>query len=64
MGAVIRLRLNQAARLLEHTVDDIGAIAREVGFSSPYYFSRQFRRHFGMSPRQYRASAGVVRTDS
>jgi AraC family transcriptional regulator, arabinose operon regulatory protein len=56
MGAVIRLRLNQAARLLEHTVDDVGAIAREVGFGSPYYFSRQFRRHFGMSPRQYRST--------
>ena len=64
MGAVIRLRLNQAARLLEHTVDDIGAIAREVGFGSPYYFSRQFRRHFGMSPRQYRATAGHVRSGS
>jgi AraC family transcriptional regulator of arabinose operon len=63
MGAVIRLRLNQAARLLEHTVDDIGAIAREVGFSSPYYFSRQFRRHYGMSPRQYRARAGDARYD-
>jgi AraC family transcriptional regulator of arabinose operon len=62
MGAVIRLRLDQAARLLEHTVDDIGAIAREVGFGSPYYFSRRFRRHFGMSPRQYRASAGDVRS--
>ena len=35
MGAVIRLRLNQAARLLEHTVDDIGAIAREVGSAPP-----------------------------
>jgi AraC family transcriptional regulator, arabinose operon regulatory protein len=57
MGAVIRLRLNQAARLLEHTVDDVGAIAREVGFGSPYYFSRQFRRHFGMSPREYRTNA-------
>jgi AraC family transcriptional regulator of arabinose operon len=64
MGAVIRLRLNQAARLLEHTVDDIGAITREVGFGSPYYFSRQFRRHFGMSPRQYRATAGHVRSGS
>jgi AraC family transcriptional regulator, arabinose operon regulatory protein len=63
MGAVIRLRLDQAARLLEHTVDDIGAIAREVGFGSPYYFSRRFRRHFGMSPRQYRAGAGNVRSD-
>lgn len=58
MGTVIQLRLNQAARLLEHTVDDIGSIAREVGFDSPYYFSRRFRRHFGMSPRQYRATAG------
>ena len=64
MGALIRLRLNQAARLLEHTVDDVGAIAREVGFGSPYYFSRQFRRHFGMSPRQYRATAGHVRSGS
>jgi AraC family transcriptional regulator, arabinose operon regulatory protein len=64
MGTVIRLRLSQAARLLEHTVDDIGAIAREVGFESPYYFSRQFRRHFGMSPRQYRATAGGGQPDS
>jgi len=63
VGAVIRLRLDHAARLLEHTVDDIGAIAREVGFGSPYYFSRQFRRHFGMSPRQYRTKAGNVRSD-
>ena len=63
-GGVIQLRLNQAARLLEHTVDDIGAIAREVGFGSPYYFSRQFRRHFGMSPRRYRAKPGDVCTDS
>ena len=64
MGTVIRLRLNQAARLLEHTAYDVGSIAREVGFGSPYYFSRQFRRHFGMSPRQYRATAGHVRSGS
>lgn len=64
MGTVIRLRLSQAARLLEHTVDDVGAIAREVGFDSPYYFSRQFRRHFGMSPRQYRATSGDPRAGS
>lgn len=64
MGTVIRLRLSQAARLLEHTVDNIGAIAREVGFDSPYYFSRQFRRHFGTSPREYRAKAGGGQLDS
>jgi AraC family transcriptional regulator, arabinose operon regulatory protein len=64
MGTVIRLRLSRAARLLEHTVDDIGTIAREVGFDSPYYFSRQFRRHFGVSPREYRAKAGDGRSGS
>lgn len=64
MGTVIQLRLSQAARLLEHTVDDIGSIAREVGFDSPYYFSRRFRRHFGMSPRQYRAKSGDTRAGS
>lgn len=53
-NTVLRLRLRQAARLLAHTVDDVGAIAGEVGFGSPYYFSRRFRRHFGMSPREYR----------
>lgn len=68
MGTVIRLRLRRAARLLEHTVDNVGAIAREVGFSSPYYFSRQFRRHFGVSPREYRSTAtgdsGSVQTSA
>ncbi|MGH3147254.1 MAG: helix-turn-helix domain-containing protein, partial [Rubrobacter sp.] len=58
MAAVARLRLLQAARLLEHTVDSVGAISREVGFSSPYYFSRRFRRHFGVSPREFRNAAG------
>lgn len=52
----IALRLNQAARLLEHTVSSIGDIAAEVGFRSAYYFSRQFRRRFGKSPREYRAT--------
>jgi AraC family transcriptional regulator of arabinose operon len=55
-STVLNMRLRQAARLLEHTVESIGYIAGEVGFSSPYYFSRRFSRHFGMSPREYRAS--------
>ena len=53
---VLTLRLRQAARLLEYTSRRVGTIAEEVGFSSAFYFSRQFHRHFGLSPRAYRAA--------
>ncbi|MBO0797013.1 MAG: helix-turn-helix domain-containing protein [Ktedonobacteraceae bacterium] len=52
---LLSLRLNQAARLLEFTNHSIGMIAEEVGFHSSFYFSRQFRRRFGVSPQMYRA---------
>jgi AraC family transcriptional regulator of arabinose operon len=54
-NTVLTLRLRQAARLLEYTSRRVGAIAGDVGFSSAFYFSRQFHRHFGLSPRAYRA---------
>lgn len=37
----------------EHSVEDIAIM---VGFSSPAYFSRIFKKHLGVSPLQYRAS--------
>src|SRR5205807_3225926 len=54
-NTVLILRLRRAARLLEYTSRRVGAIAEDVGFSSAFYFSRQFHRHFGLSPRAYRA---------
>lgn len=54
MNTVNALRLRRAARLLEHTAESVGSISRRTGFDSPYYFSRRFRRHFGVSPRLYR----------
>lgn len=47
-------RMGQAARLLEATDLPIGTIAQELGYSSLYYFSRQFHYHFGISPRAFR----------
>jgi len=58
-NTVLRLRLRQAARLLEFTGRGVGDVAEDVGFSSAFYFSRQFHRHYGISPRAYRA--GFVR---
>ncbi|QIN83483.1 helix-turn-helix domain-containing protein [Rubrobacter tropicus] len=54
MGTVLALRLRQAARLLEHTAGSVKDVSEQTGFESPYYFSRRFRQHYGVSPRQYR----------
>ncbi len=59
LDTLLQMRLHQAARLLTYTTQDIGEISRAVGFRSPFYFSRQFRRRFGMSPSQYRNAASL-----
>jgi AraC family transcriptional regulator of arabinose operon len=48
------VRLRRAASLLLGTIEPVAAIAEEVGFPDPLYFSARFRRHFGVSPRAYR----------
>ena len=54
MEALLRLRLSHAARLLEHTSLQITEIAEEVGFHSPFYFTKQFTARYGSSPSHYR----------
>ena len=51
---LLRLRLRQAARLLEYSTLSVAEIAAEVGFDSQFYFARQFREQFAMSPTGYR----------
>nr|MBA3710734.1 helix-turn-helix domain-containing protein [Planctomycetota bacterium] len=51
-------RINQARELLLMTGRSIGAIAAEVGFQDPVWFTRVFRRHVGMSPREFRKRPG------
>jgi AraC family transcriptional regulator of arabinose operon len=50
----IALRMAEARRLLETTTSAIADVARSVGYSDAYYFSRHFRRHNGMSPTEWR----------
>ncbi len=52
---ITRQRLERSAISLMHKeVLTIGELANEVGFSSNAVFTRAFKRHFGISPTQYR----------
>ncbi|WP_203918902.1 helix-turn-helix domain-containing protein [Rugosimonospora africana] len=57
VNVALAMRLRKAASLLEFTDRPIGRIATDIGFSSPYYFSRQFRERFGVSPSAFRQQA-------
>lgn len=51
---LIRLRIQKAMELLQNTDMTITEIAMEVGFNDSNYFTRQFRKIVGESPRQFR----------
>jgi len=51
-----RLRLLRARELLVSTAKSVREIAREVGFPNAPYFTRLFRRTFGLSPLEYARS--------
>ncbi len=48
------IRMEQAARLLQHTTFSIGEIGRRVGYDDQLYFSRKFKQLMGQSPSDYR----------
>jgi AraC-like DNA-binding protein len=51
---VIRTRLARAQQLLAKTTMEVAAVARQVGYDDPAYFSRLFRRRVGVPPRRFR----------
>jgi len=50
----IRRRLDLACALLKNPETKINEIALELGYSSAYDFSAQFKKYFGLSPANYR----------
>jgi len=55
MQYLSNLRLSAATSFLIHTEMGIQQIAEETGFNSIHYFSRLFKRTYGVSPQQWRA---------
>ena len=51
-------RLHQAARLIRETRLPIADIITAVGYDNTSFFYRVFREEFGVTPREYRLSAG------
>ncbi|MDF7823088.1 AraC family transcriptional regulator [Pontiellaceae bacterium B12227] len=51
---LVRLRIQKAMEMLRNTDLTITEIALEVGFNDSNYFTRQFRRILGESPRAFR----------
>ena len=56
---VTERRLERAKELLLTSSIRIGDIAQQCGFSGADYFSRRFRHHIGVTPRQLRQGGGA-----
>ncbi|MFK0524049.1 helix-turn-helix domain-containing protein [Paenibacillus illinoisensis] len=48
------IRLREARKLLRETDCSIEVVGTQSGYSDIHYFSRTFRKHEGISPREYR----------
>jgi AraC-like DNA-binding protein len=53
-------RIQRACGLLCHSDKRVTEIAFEVGFNDSNYFTRQFRRMTGLSPREFRMRQGMA----
>ena len=59
MADLLNIRLENAKFLLLYSTKPISDIALETGFSTVFYFSSFFKRHFGTSPKEFRERGGT-----
>lgn len=52
-----RLRMERAKELLSNTDMKLAAIALEIGYNEPNYFSYAFKKNEGVTPKEFRARA-------
>ncbi|GAA4846952.1 arabinose operon transcriptional regulator AraC [Paenibacillus vulneris] len=49
-----RMRIRQAALMIEHTDRSLTEIAYDVGYQNYNHFTKQFRKHYGVNPGSYK----------
>lgn len=52
-------RLAEAAEALRQTDDKILTISQDAGFMNLSNFNRQFKKRYGVTPREYREMIGI-----
>lgn len=58
------IRLKKAEQLLSQKVHNISEVSYLVGFNDPKYFSREFRKQYGQTPRVYLNTLDQKKTDN
>jgi AraC-like DNA-binding protein len=53
-----KLQMRMASRALVYTNQALADVALGCGFADQSHFTREFRRHFGRTPREYREHFG------
>ncbi len=53
---IIRARLERARQLIEETDMSLAQISNVLGYSDVFFFSRQFKQHWGRPPGEWRRS--------
>lgn len=61
-GHVIGRQLQEARELLLSTTLPVSEVGKAVGLPDPFHFSKLFRRHVGLAPREFRAKHGPFST--
>ena len=61
---LLQLRMEQAARLLRLQQEPVKMVAQRCGFEDANYFTKVFRRFYGVGPRDFRTSGMFAGTPS
>ncbi|WKL00141.1 helix-turn-helix transcriptional regulator [Paenibacillus amylolyticus] len=59
----MQIRMEAARELLRSTELKSFEIAEQVGFAEPNYFSFCFKKHIGVSPKEYRKQASQTASE-
>ena len=51
---LIQIRLEKAKELLREGKISIQDISKQIGYDDPYYFSKLFKKKYGLAPSEYR----------